>query len=66
MDFPLFLSDQHSAGIYPTSGCCCVLLAETVSLAVASSPPADQPSPASQRATASAGPATPPNPRANQ
>lgn len=59
-------SGQRSAGIFLTSGYCCVLLAETVWPAVASSPPADQPSPANQRAKAPAGFATPPWLRANQ
>lgn len=60
------LSGQRSASIFPTSGYCCALLAETVSPAAASSPPADQPSPANQRAKATTSPATPPCLRANQ
>lgn len=60
------ISGQHSASIFHTSGRCCASLAGTGSAAAASSPPADRPSPASQRAKAPTSPATPLHRRANQ
>lgn len=60
------ISGQRSANIFHTLGCSCVLLAEIVSAAAVSSPPAARPSPASQRAKSPPSPATPPYLRANQ
>lgn len=68
MDWKISLSrsGQQSAGTFLTSGYCCVLRAETVSAAAASSPSADQPSPASQSSKAPAGLTTLPSLRVNQ
>lgn len=62
----LCLSGQQSAGTFPTSGCCCVLRAEIVSAAAASSQLVDQLLPASPNAKAPAGLTTPPSLRVNQ
>lgn len=59
-------SGRHSAGIFPTLGCCCVLLAGIASAAAASCPLADQPSPANRKAKVTASTTTPPSLRANQ
>lgn len=60
MDLNIALTGQSSVSIFPTSGCCCALLAETDWAAAVSTPHVDQPLPANQRAKGPASSTTPP------